>query len=703
MPAWAPFAAVAITLVLAWVNFLTTDRWAEVPGSINGWREPWYGAALAAATVLALVARRRVGRDVQLRSGALLGLLAAGIAVITTTLLTRMPPSTWTQFPFKDNWTELFQQASNGVALLQRGVVVGWNWWFLGGYPTSTDVAQNFGTVAFVPMTLLGDRLGYHVLHFVLFLAVPLFVWIDLRREGRQVRLLGTALACFFAAGYSGAIASSGDTNSLVGVCCCALAVVGGHAARHGSRWGGPALLLGLTLALYTHTAFFVYAGIYLTIEAVYFRDRSAMRRLVTAGAIAVVAALPTHWESLRHPEYVSFNNVAFDPDAPKDWPLILRSMYYNVEILFLPHRWFNDYRSVANIWLPVLVLVAVLPGRTRTSYFAWTAVATQLLLRLNTPEAGAMFDRIQHMLPLLTAPALAGFILRCGGSRPFAWALLVVLALFVQTVHDPVRHVPDLRAFQPALIDRIAASDGMVLVSVSPHRDMDADPVRRTPRTPFDVHFEGLLPRLAGQRFYSQMIDGWVFSSFRGQVVAAGTFKGQAIARTPHEEFVAEMTRWGVRHLFVWTDASRDYLRGSDRFVERWREDRWSHFELLDADVRTVVTTGGGGRLRDLDLLGAAVDLVDVPAGGLVIVRANYYPAWRAFVDDREVELFSHDGQLAFSAPQAGTYTVLLEYPRYRWLNVIAVTTLLVGLVGLARPRPARASTTPTQAGETR
>ena len=68
-------------------------------------------------------------------------------------------------------------------------------------------------------MTLFGERLGYHVLHAVLFLMVPVFVWCDLRHEDRETCLLGTGLACFFAAGYTGALGSSGDTNSLVGVC----------------------------------------------------------------------------------------------------------------------------------------------------------------------------------------------------------------------------------------------------------------------------------------------------------------------------------------------------------------------------------------------------------------------------------------------------------------------------------------------------
>ena len=683
LPRWASLAALAFALVLAWANFLTTGRFAALPGALHGWREPWYAASLVAATALTLTGWRKVGQPVDLKSPIGIALLLAGAGVLVAAVLGRLPPGTWLQLPWKDDWTELFTQASNGVALLKRGVFVGWNWWLLGGYPTSTDIAQNFALVAFVPMTIFGDRLGYHLLHVGLFFLVPIYVWLDLRHEDRQTRLVGSGLACFFAAGYSGQLGSSGDTNSLVGVACAALAMTGGHAARRGTRWGGPLMCLGLTLAVYTHTAFAVYAGIYLTVEAIYFRDRAAFIRVAFASGVAVIAALPMHWESLRHAAFVSFNNTVYDPHAPMDWPAFLRTIYYNVEILLLPHRWFNDYRSLANVWLPALIVTALLRGRSRTSFFAWSAVVTQLLLRVNTAEAGALFDRAQHMLPLLTAPALAGFVVRTTGGRPLAVAVLSVVGLYVASVHVPVRHVTDLRSWNPPLMDRIARADGMVLVEISPHRDMDSHPTRRSQTTPFDVHFEGLLPRLAGQRFYSQMIDGWNWTIWRGQVVGAGTFRGRPIAETPVATFVTEMEHWGVRHLFVWTDATRDYLTRSGAFVERWRDGTWSHFEHPGADVRTVVATTGHGVLTDLDTLGAAVNLSDVEAGSTIVIRANYYPAWRARVGDRDVPLFSQEGQLAFHAPAGGTYVVRLEYPRYRWLSLTAITAFLFGYCG--------------------
>ena len=106
----------------------------------------------------------------------------------------------------------------------------------------------------------------------------------------------------------------------------------------------------------------------------------------------------------------------------------------------------------------------------------------------------------------------------------------------------------------------------------------------------------------------------------------------------------------------------------------------------MTDPDVRSVVTVRGSGELRSLDLLGADVALADVKAGDPVVVRANYYPAWRAFEDQQEVTLGNSNGQLAFTAPRDGSYVVRLEYPRYRWLSALALLSVLAGVVCLSR-----------------
>ena len=100
----------------------------------------------------------------------------------------------------------------------------------------------------------------------------------------------------------------------------------------------------------------------------------------------------------------------------------------------------------------------------------------------------------------------------------------------------------------------------------------------------------------------------------------------------------------------------------------------------LVGSRVLTI-SIGVGPRLARFRALGANVELENVVAGAPVVVRANYYPAWRAFAAGREVPLYSSEGQIAFRAPQSGTYTVRFEYPRYRWLSILALIAAAAGI----------------------
>jgi hypothetical protein len=65
---------------------------------------------------------------------------------------------------------------------------------------------------------------------------------------------------------------------------------------------------------------------------------------------------------------------------------------------------------------------------------------------------------------------------------------------------------------------------------------------------------------------------------------------------------------------------------------------------------------------------------------GERVVIRMNYFPAWRAYLDDIEVPVYGDDGQLAFDAPRDGEYVVDLKYPRRRALIAMALLSFLVG-----------------------
>jgi hypothetical protein len=64
------------------------------------------------------------------------------------------------------------------------------------------NIAQSFGALAFVPMLLFGERVGYHVLHVVVFHRDSGAGVGDVGREDSRGRLLAGAFTCFFTAGY---------------------------------------------------------------------------------------------------------------------------------------------------------------------------------------------------------------------------------------------------------------------------------------------------------------------------------------------------------------------------------------------------------------------------------------------------------------------------------------------------------------------
>jgi hypothetical protein len=398
----------------------------------------------------------------------------------------------------------------------------------------------------------------------------------------------------------------------------------------------------------------------------------------------ALIGTLPAMWENWTLASYFSFNNVLLHPPESFGWSAFARQFFYNAEILFRPGRWFNDYTTPIRIFLPVVGMLAI-GRRTRIGFHAWAVLTTLALMTLNYSEFGFAFSRPFHMLPVFTAPVLAGFLVRYGGTRALSVATMACLALFVSIVFGRVPHVERLEDWNAALVTEIRdGTTGMVLVENSPHLDMIESPNRATPKTPFGAHFEPLLPPSTGRRFYAGFWDGWQWSRFREHLLAAGAMWGRSLDEIPEGDVIAELRRWGIQDVFVWSPAAREFFARSGAFSRRWESGDWQHFVLADPDTRSVVTESGSGSLADLDPLRGRVLLQDVAAGTQVIVRTNYYPAWSAHLGSADVRLFAAGGQLAFRAPQSGSYAVQLEYPRRVGLLIGTAIALGIALSGM-------------------
>lgn len=705
-----PRAALLASLGIMWLNYALTARWAHIPGSLHGSKEPLFLGLLVLTTALALTPWPAVRAP--------LGWMAriagwSGLVALLVLFFVWFPLRTWTQIPFLDNWPARFQSTMDGIDLLHRGAFVGWQWHYLGGYHLSSDVTQSHAVLALIPVWLAGPAVGFHILLLVMFVALPVLVFFDLQPDGAQTpgargltsegarhlspeedddtRYIAAGLTAIATAGFSYLLLRSGDTNSLAGVGCTMLALTASRSAARGTRWGGPLLLGALVLLNYVHAGFLLYAAFFLVLEALFYRDTTRLARAIFATVVALVAGLPQYWESWRYPELFIPNNVVLDQDTAFLWLPFLRKVYYNIELLWLPGRWFNDFSGLAGVCLPITAFVAW-RVRSRAGLYAWIALATIALMRLNTPEFAYLFLRPIHVLAVCLGPILAVFITRFVGRRALALSVVALTVAYLQILVFQVPHVRTMRDGDPALVDRVAAlvdhvgdhaGGALVLVENTPHRDMDADPARTTEPPPFAAHVEQVLGAATGRRLYAGLWDGWQWSPYRNQVLAGGAFRGRAIGTVPVGEVTAELRKWGIRHLVVWSQASLACLRAHPAiFAERWSSGPWHDFEYLAADPREVAATIGTGRLVSFDPLGARIELDEMRTGAAVVVRTNYHPSWSAHVEGTglPVPLERVEGQLGFRAPSDGSYVVTLVYPRRPWLTVLALVAVALG-----------------------
>jgi hypothetical protein len=63
----------------------------------------------------------------------------------------------------------------------------------------------------------------------------------------------------------------------------------------------------------------------------------------------AVLSAMPLYIELLLYPDYFITNNLIYQPDG-MHWAAAARQVFYNVEILLHPHRWYNDFWTIPHV-----------------------------------------------------------------------------------------------------------------------------------------------------------------------------------------------------------------------------------------------------------------------------------------------------------------------------------------------------------------
>ncbi|NLE75599.1 MAG: hypothetical protein GX605_02455 [Chloroflexi bacterium] len=650
-----------------------------------------WGAALALTLTppLAATAWLRgpwgwVGRP---RLALALALTLSGAAAV---FLWKFPAAAWGQLLFFDDYPTIYASSLEGLKALTQGGLFGWNSRLLGGYYTVSDVNHNLA-LFLLPFVAAGPRLGYHLLIAAAALAFPvlLTLWARQTLQGRGAAAVAAYLAGFFFLTVMDSLLHWGMLNSLLGLDLLLLNLLGWERLRAGRAWSVFPLAFTLGLTVYAHVGFFLYSLLFLGLEFLWQPSRRLASRLALAGLGAAAISLPMTVHYLLYPGFFVESNEAWARQAPA-WGEVLRRSLGNLAAYADLNAWLAlpvKGQALCLITLPALAWAA-LRGPAAARRAALYAALVMALAALELPGLTLALQRMRFVLPVFLAAVWAAWAWDARTERP-RWAALLFLAALLwaawpQRATWPATHLPALREFHPALMDQVAAlpTEGWVLWEAQSSYDTIDDAAVRSPHGPVQAHLEALLTLETDHRYMTLIQEGYHHSVYRGNVLNAGGFRGQAIGQIPLAEVRAFLDRWGVTHLVLWSEPSQQVFAAAPQWFRLlWQEPPWALYAYLGAESGDVLPDSGTGRLEGEGPFGFQVALEGVRAGDTVVVRQNAFPAWRAHWAGGAVPLWADDERLAFQAPADGSYAVSFRYPRYRWASLLALGTAAAGL----------------------
>ena len=254
-----------------------------------------------------------------------------------------------------------------------------------------------------------------------------------------------------------------------------------------------------------------------------------------------------------------------------------------------------------------------------------------------------------------------------------------------------------NIASYNPALIQKITTLTGNLILLENQgglNHATETSLGKESERWSDDVHLVGVVALETGKNIFAADIDGFPPSVFRTNTITSGTYKGRFLSEHPAAEISALLKNWGIKYLVLWSNEARDYFKsqqGNYKLV--WRIDPtelqkagfepvpWEIYEFANADPRSVVISPGSGLVETKDYFTKILRLYGVQRGAKVIIRTNYFPAWRAFWGNHEIKLINEGGQLALLCPSDGDQVVYLHFPKYKSLTVLAFLALLLCL----------------------
>lgn len=582
--------------------------------------------------------------------------------------LLSFPLREWASYILVDDYPVVFVQSLRGWEILKQGGYFGWDPAFLGGYFTVGNIGTNL--VHFLlPLSIFGWEFGYHLMLLLSFLAFPLLCFYYLKIYcgiDDKDALIAVPIAALFALSYFNDMLRWGRVAAFIAIDLTILALIFYARLKQGRRFSFFFLILTLTLLLYTHLVTLSFCLLLILIDLALEPGRKKLKYILYSLALLLVISLPALIYVIKYKSYFIFHVRDYLPKQIPTWGLYS----YRIQSLMLSGP-LAQYKIFA---VPFLLYMAFKP-RWKKEVFA---LSFFLLLPLVIPfNWNEWAGRVEYLNRFLVVVILSGFLII---NRKKSYFAILYAALFAGLILSfPVKiyvfpHGKPGNFYNQPLIKKVKTLEGRYIAAENnQHWNHLGDKI--VPR----FHFLPLLQLETGKYLFSHMQDGYHFAVYRANSFEGGIFRGKPVTEWAIEDINDVLSKWGIRYLVLWNKVSKEYFSSHPNYYAKiWEDPDWVIFEYRDSDIKAVVVdNNGSGIIAKEDYFDKQIKLYNTKKGSRVTVRSNYFPAWKAYYDNKEIPVLNIDGQIGFKAPESGNYSIELKYPRYTIFNILAVISL--------------------------
>jgi len=587
------------------------------------------------------------------------------------------PLKEWGSYIAVDDYSGVLVYTKQGLNILKQGGYFGWDSSFLGGRFTAAS-ATGANLIHFLlPLSFVGLEKGFHLMLLIFFLGFPLLCYYYVKaccKIDNDSALVALLIASFFVLTYFKDLLAYGMVAAFIGIDLLILSLILCQRLREGKRYSFFYLTLTLSLSFYTHPGISLYAIILTVIILMAPPDRKQLKHIFYLGCFLFVISLPFLIYKFKYSTYLILDNYNYIPAkfSLKDYPLgIMNNFLEDFKMSTFRVELYPLY------FLPILMYMFLKKAWKKEVIFA---LFIPIFLAFIPGNLSLVLTRIKFLTPFLLSVSLTGFLVTNYKKKHFVILLLGLFLSFmffcpgVVSIPQAFKHIkPGL--YNKPLVEVIKTLGGRyVAVENNQHWKHAGDKV-----VP-DFHWLPVLQLETNRLLFSNPHEGYDHTPYRANSFDGGFFRGKVIDEWAIEDINKVLLKWGVKYLVMWNEKTKGYFNNYPQFYETvWKDTDWVIFKFRDSDIRSAVVDGNGkAEVIDNDYFEKRIILSDVAVGSKTVVRSNYFPAWKAYYNNKEIPLLNFEGQIGFIAPASGDYIIKMNYPRYAFFNVLAFCALM-------------------------